>query len=61
MQNNVDRFCPLCKKEIESEVCYEIIMCFSAGFDTSSIPEVDILKNESNRNICDNCHYSDIA
>lgn len=56
-----NRLCPLCHMEITPEVCYEIVMCFTAGFDLKSVPEVNIEKTTENRKICDNCPHSDLS
>ncbi|MDE5578206.1 MAG: hypothetical protein K2J11_12570 [Oscillospiraceae bacterium] len=56
-----DRFCPICKKNISADICYEIVMSFTAGFKIESIPEVDIDKNAENEAICDKCPYSDLS
>jgi ribosomal protein S27AE len=60
MQNRENRFCPICNKEIEAEICYEIIMCLVSGFKPSSVPEVEFDNSEKNREICENCSYSNI-
>lgn len=54
-----DRHCPIAKKKIDSEVCYEIVMCLTSGFKPSSVPEVDFQNDEETRKTCDNCPYSD--
>lgn len=61
MYSYEDRFCPLCNKEIDAEVCYEVVMCFWGGLKISSVPEVKIEKNEENKEICDKCPYSDLS
>lgn len=53
-----DRYCPLANEEIDNEVCYEIIMCLTSGFNPDSVPEVDFKKNEKSRQICERCPYS---
>lgn len=60
MINCDDRYCPIAKKEISSEVCYEVVMCLFCGLKASSVPEVDFEKDEETKKICDNCQYSDI-
>ena len=56
-----NRMCPLCNKRITPEICYEIVMCFTAGFDLRSVPEVNIEKNVEYQKICDRCPYSDLS
>ena len=55
-----DRYCPLAGHEIGSEVCYEVVMCLTSGFNPSSVPEVDFENNEQTRRICDKCQYSNL-
>lgn len=55
-----DRYCPIFKKEIDSEVCYEIVMCLTCGFKATSVPEVNFKNDETTRKICDNCPYSNL-
>lgn len=56
-----DRFCPLVRREISADTCYEIVMCFTSGFNIASVPEVSIEKNPDTKRICDNCPYSDLS
>ncbi len=60
MYSTEDRYCPIADREIGSEVCYEIVMCLTCGFKTSSVPEVDFKNDERTRNMCDICPYSDL-
>lgn len=60
MYNPNDRFCPIANKEIDSEVCYEIVMCLTCGFKSSSVPEVEFTNDEETKSICDNCPYSNL-
>lgn len=59
MINPNDRYCPLAKKEIGSEICYEIIMCLYNGFSPSSVPEVEFVNDEKTKAICEKCPNSD--
>ena len=60
MQNYDDRYCPIAKKEISSEVCYEVVMCLFCGLKASSVPEVVFEKDDKTKQICDSCKYSKI-
>lgn len=60
MYNHEDRYCPIAKKNIDSEVCYEMVMCLTSGFKTSSVPEVDFKNDDATRQICDACPYSNL-
>lgn len=56
-----DRFCPICQKNISADICYEIVMSFTAGFRIESVPEIDLIESEDNKTICDKCPYSDLS
>lgn len=60
MYSYEDRYCPVAKKKIGSETCYEMVMCICGCFKASSVPEVDFEVNEETKKICDACPYSDI-
>ena len=60
MYSPEDRHCPIAKREIGSEICYEIVMCLTSGFRPSSVPEVDFRNDEETKEICNNCPYSDL-
>ena len=55
-----DRYCPVAGKEIDSETCYEMVMCICGCFKTSSVPEIQFESNEETRKTCDACPYSDL-
>ena len=61
MYNGEDRNCPICGKYITSEICYEVVMCLTAGYNSNSVPEVVFENNEKTKDICDNCPYSDLS
>ena len=60
MYNSDDRYCPIANSSIGSEVCYEIVMCLTCGFKSSSVPEVDFKNDEVTKEKCDNCPYSNL-
>lgn len=60
MYNPEPRHCPIAGENIDSEVCYEMVMCISGGFKSSSVPEVDFEVTEETKRICDACPYSDL-
>lgn len=60
MYSHDDRFCPIAQKEIDSEVCYEVVMCLTSGFSASSVPEVEFKNDSSTRLLCDSCPYSNL-
>lgn len=61
MYSNKKRSCPICGKVITSEVCYEIVMCLTAGYNPESVPEVVFENDRKTKEICDNCPYSDLS
>lgn len=60
MYSHDDRFCPIAQKEIDSEVCYEVVMCLTSGFSASSVSEVEFKNDSSTRLLCDSCSYSNL-
>ena len=60
MYSQEDRYCPVVKQDIGSEVCYEMVMCICGCFKPSSVPEVEFEVNEKTKAICDKCPYSDL-
>ena len=60
MISREDRYCPIAKQTIGEEVCFEVIMCLTSGFNPESVPEVDFVKDEATKKICDSCPYSNI-
>lgn len=54
-------FCPVYGKEIDSDLCYESLMCLKKFFKTSSVPELDEVKDiEAARQKCQGCEYSEL-
>ncbi len=66
MKNSItpqnDRKCPIYKKTIDGELCYETAMCMQGLFRLSSVPEaVDIkMQCDEARQICKNCRFSNM-
>ncbi|MGN1137094.1 MAG: hypothetical protein ACI4SF_12855 [Oscillospiraceae bacterium] len=57
-----DRMCPVFKREIDCDLCYESIMALSKAVKVSSVPELSEIENiEEARIICDKCPYSDLS
>lgn len=59
MQDYEDRYCPIAKNEIGSEICYEIIMCLYNGFSPYSVPEVEFKNDKETKELCRKCKHSD--
>ena len=52
-------FCPVYGREIDPDLCYDSLMCLSGMFKTSSVPELDEVKDiEAARQQCKGCEYS---
>ena len=55
-----EMYCPLVKRVIGSETCYETVMAVDGLFKLSTVPEMGITDREAAKKICDKCPYSDI-
>ena len=54
-----DRYCPVYKREIYEELCYDSMMCLGGYFKISSTEELAEVENiEEARKICDKCLYN---
>lgn len=66
MGNNLtpydDRKCPIYRKIIDGELCYETALCMKGQFKITSVPEAKEIKLDFNiaKNICINCQYADM-
>ena len=58
MISHEERYCPIAKRKIDGEVCYEMVMCLTSGFKSSSVPEVTFSNNDETKKTCDECQYS---
>lgn len=55
----VSHFCPVYGREIDPDLCYESLMCLNKFFKTSSVPELNEVKDiEAARQKCKSCEYS---
>ncbi len=66
MANNLDynnpHYCPVYKKIIDIDLCYDSLCCLTGMFKTSSTPELAEIENiDEARGICKNCPYSDLS
>lgn len=56
---NEDRYCPVFKKVIYADWCWDFIMHFSWDLSITREPELFTLENiEEARKLCDTCPYS---
>lgn len=65
MDNQLDyeksHFCPVYGTEIDSDLCYETLMCLEKFFKPSSVPELDEIEDiEAARQQCLGCEYSEL-
>lgn len=54
-----DHFCPVYKKVIDVDLCYDSLCCLNGLFKVSSTPELKAVEDiEKAREICKKCEYS---
>ena len=66
MSNNLDyenpHYCPVYKRVIDIELCYDSLCCLNGMFKISSTKELEEIKDiENARKICAECPYSDLS
>lgn len=56
-----DHYCPVYKRVITADLCYDSLMCLNECFKTSSTKELREIKDiESAREACRICKYSEL-
>lgn len=56
-----DHYCPVYKRVIPADLCYESLMCLNRCFKISSVLELSGLEDiEGARKICAKCPYSEL-
>ena len=56
------RYCPVYKREIDDDLCYDSLCCLNGDFKISSTKELAEVENiEEARKICAKCPYSDLS
>lgn len=56
-----DRYCPVFKRVIDCDWCYESVLGLSRDIRVDAVPELsEITDIENARKICDKCKYSDL-
>ena len=56
-----DHFCPVYKRVIEADLCYDSLMCLNRTFKVSSTKELaDVDDIEVARKVCAECPYSEL-
>ena len=59
---DIPHYCPVYKRDIEIDLCYDSLCCLNGDFKISSTPElVEIKDIEEAKKICANCPYSDLS
>lgn len=56
----VEHYCPVYKKIISPDVCYESLSCLNGGFHPSSYSELDAIDIPNARTLCAECPYSEL-
>lgn len=57
-----DHYCPVYKRTIAADLCYDSLCCLSGEFKISSTKELKKIKDiEASRKICRECPYSDLG
>ena len=59
---DADHYCPVYKKEIDCDLCYESLMALNRSFKVESVPELRQISDiEEARSNCEACIYSDLS
>lgn len=66
MANNLDydnpHYCPVYKRIIDVDLCYDSLCCLNGEFKISSTPELAEVKNiDTARELCRECPYSALS
>lgn len=56
-----DHYCPVYKRKINSDLCYDSLMCLNRSFKITSTEELKEVQDiEEARKICGECPYSEL-
>lgn len=56
-----EHYCPVYKRKIHPDLCYDSLMCLNKSFKTDSTKELEEVENiEKARKICEKCPYSEL-
>ena len=59
---NADHYCPVYKRVISADLCYDSLCCLSGEFRIESTKELLEIKDiETARRVCAECPYSDLS
>ena len=54
-------YCPVYRKPISGDLCYDSLMCLNRTFKVSSVEELTEIRDiEAARKICAECPYSEL-
>ena len=57
-----DHYCPVYKRIIDIDLCYDSLCCLGGLFKISSTPELSKVADiEEAKHICNGCQYSDLG
>lgn len=59
---NADHYCPVYKKVICDDLCYDSLCCLNGKFKISSTKELAVIEDiDEARKVCEDCSYSDLG
>lgn len=59
---NADHYCPVYKKVICADLCYDSVCCLNGEFKISSTKELAVIEDiDEARKVCEDCPYSDLG
>lgn len=59
---NADHYCPVYKKAICADLCYNSLCCLNGEFKISSTKELAVIEDiDEARKVCEDCPYSDLG
>lgn len=57
-----DHYCPVYKRNIAADLCYDSLCCLAGEFKVSSTKELKEVEDiEQARKMCQECPYSDLS
>ena len=57
-----ERYCPVYKRTIDADLCYDSLCCLAGLFKVASTPELKEVEDiDTARKVCTDCPYSDLG
>ncbi len=57
-----DHYCPVYKRTISADLCYDSLCCLNRMFKISSTKELSEISDiDTARKVCEECSYSDLG